>query len=323
MIQYALRRLLISIPLILVATFLIFTVMSFTGDPLADLRQLPNITQERIDMIRASRGLDQPFWVQYGNWLAAIPNDGFGTYLTSQRQILPDIQRVMGNTLQLVLTAEIFAFTLAIFLGVVSARKQYSIFDYFTTTISFFGLAMPSFWFALILQLLVIVGINTFGIQFFPIASLSSSSPGTGLAFWIDRAWHLVLPILTLSLASIATYSRYMRASMLEVIHADYVRTARSKGLPERTITVRHAMRNAMIPTVTITALSIGTLFAGSIIVERVFGLDGMGNYFIEHLGSRDPYPIMAWLLIVGTLIVVFNLVADIVYGLLDPRIRQ
>jgi len=320
--QYALRRLLISIPVIALATFIIFGAVTITGDPLQELRQAPNITQEQIDQIRESRGLDQPFYVQYWRWVTDIPTEGFGDYLISPRPIWPDLQRVMGNTLQLVIAAEVLAFVVAIALGTISAKRQYSVFDYATTTISFFGYSMPSFWFALILQLIVVQIFFATGVRIFPIANLSSADPGTGLAFVLDRMHHLVLPVISLAIFSIASYSRYMRASMLEVINSDYVRTARAKGLREGKITTRHAMRNALIPTITVAALSFGTLMSGAIVIETVFGLDGMGRYFILQLGRRDPYPIMAWLTVVAVIIVIFNLIADLVYGYLDPRIR-
>jgi len=224
--------------------------------------------------------------------------------------------------MQLVIAAEVIAFIIAVALGVLSAKRQYSVFDYTTTTLSFIGYSMPAFLFALFLQVAVVQIFVRTGVRVFPIGNLSSPNPGTGLSFVLDRAWHLVLPIASLAIFSVASYSRYMRASMLEVIHSDYVRTARAKGLTERTITTRHSMRNALIPTVTIAALSFGSLLGGTIVIETVFGLDGMGRYFFQQLSNRDPYPIMGWLTIVAVVIVVFNLVADVLYGYLDPRIR-
>ncbi|MBS3940008.1 MAG: ABC transporter permease [Actinobacteria bacterium] len=322
MLNYALRRLLITIPILILSTFLTFGFVSSSGDPLADLRQQPNITQEQIQRVREMRGLDDPFPVQYLRWVEQIPQGGFGEYLISPRPIWPDLQRVMGNTLQLVVAAELIAFAIAVTLGAVSAKKQYSVFDYSTTTLSFLGFSMPSFWFALLLQVGVVIIYRWTGYRIFPIANLSSPNPGTGMAFWLDRAHHLVLPIASLAIFSIASYSRYMRASMLEVMSSDYIRTARAKGLSERKITTRHMMRNALIPTVTVAALSFGTLISGAIVIETVFGLDGMGRYFINVIGRRDPYPIMAWLVIVGFFLMLANLLADLLYGYLDPRIR-
>ncbi len=323
MLAYAARRLLISIPIILGATFIVFSLVSLTGDPLADLRAAPNISQEQLDLVRSSRGLDQPIPVQYGRWLASIPSDGFGTYLRNSNEIWPDLSRVLGNTLQLVIVAEVLSIVIAIALGVLAAKKQYSFFDYVTTTGSFFGFSMPVFWIALILQIIFVNIFLATDVRIFYTANLSSPNPGEGLAFWIDRARHLALPAITLMILSIATYSRYMRASMLEVINSDYIRTARAKGVPERTVTFRHALRNALIPVTTLAALSFGTVLGGAIVTEVVFGIDGMGEYFLRYLGQRDPYPIMAWLVITATAVVIFNLIADLLYGVLDPRIRN
>ena len=181
---------------------------------------------------------------------------------------------------------------------------------------------MPVFWLALMLQVLVTQIYESTGHSIFPITSLSSVDPGTGFHFVVDRAWHLALPVLVLMVASIATYSRYMRASMLEVINADYVRTARAKGLSERKVTMGHAFRNALIPLVTLVALNFGALFGGAVVTETVFALDGMGLYFVRALNAGDPYPVMAWLMVTATIVILFNLIADIAYGYLDPRVR-
>jgi len=229
---------------------------------------------------------------------------------------------VMKNTLQLIIAAELIAIVLAIGIGVLSALRQYSFFDYSATTFSFLGLATPLFWLALMAQVAIVQIFESTGHLIFPIANLSGVDPGSGLSFWIDRAHHLVVPVMVLMVASIATYSRFLRASMLEVVNSDYVRTARAKGLSERRVTMKHAFRNALIPVVTVVALNFGGLLGGAIVTETVFSLDGMGLYFINALGTNDPYPVMAWLMITATAIIFFNLVADILYGVLDPRVR-
>jgi peptide/nickel transport system permease protein len=248
--------------------------------------------------------------------------NNFGTTLLTNRPILPDLWRVMKNTLQLVIVAELIAILIAIGIGVLSALRQYSVFDYTATTFSFLGLAMPVFWLGLMVQVLVVQIFLWTGHKIFPIANLNSVDAGSGLDYFIDRAWHLCLPVMVLMVASIAQYSRFMRASMLEVVNADYVRTARAKGLNERKVTMRHAFRNALIPLVTVVALNFGGLIGGAIVTETVFSLDGMGLYFINALGTADPYPVMAWLMITATMVILFNLVADILYGVLDPRVR-
>jgi peptide/nickel transport system permease protein len=202
---------------------------------------------------------------------------------------------------------------------VYSAVRQYSVFDYSATTFSFLGLSTPVFWLALMLQVLVVNIFLAYDIRLFYVSNLSSVDPDN---FLLDRIQHLALPVIVLAVASIAQYSRFMRASMLEVINSDYVRTARAKGLPERTVIMKHAFRNALIPLTTVIALNFGSLLGGVIIVETIFSLDGMGLFFIKALNDADPYPIMAWLAITSVTIVLFNLIADIAYGFLDPRVR-
>jgi peptide/nickel transport system permease protein len=322
MLTYVVRRLLYSIPVLVAASFLTFTFVVLASDPFAVLEQNRNVSFETINRVKEEKHLNDPFVVRYGHWVKDAVTDQFGTTLLGDRPIWPDIRRVMGNTLQLVLVAEFLAVLIAIAVGVYSAVRQYSVFDYTATSFSFLGLATPVFWLALILQVVVTnIYLNT-GHRFFYTAGLASEDPGGGLSTIIDRAQHLALPWITLMVVSIAGYSRYMRASMLEVIHSDYVRTARAKGLLERRVVMKHAFRNALIPLVTLVALNFGTLIGGAVVTETIFALDGMGRYFINALGSGDPYPIMAWLMITAVMIIIGNLLADILYGYLDPRIR-
>jgi peptide/nickel transport system permease protein len=322
MLTYVVRRLLYSVVVLFIASFLVFTFVSVSGDPLAALRVTPNYDPNVIERIEEQKNLNDPIPTRYVYWLKDAVTNQFGTTLLGDRPILPDLWRVMKNTMQLVFVAELLAILVAVGIGVFSALRQYSVFDYSATAFSFLGLAMPVFWLALMLQVLVVQIYESTGTRVFPITSLSDVDPGTGITFWIDRAHHLALPILVLMIAQISVYSRYMRASMLEVINSDYVRTARAKGLEERSVTLKHAFRNALIPLVTLVALSFGGLLGGAIVTETVFSLDGMGLYFVNALLTNDPYPVMAWLMIVAVMIVIFNLVADIAYGLLDPRVR-
>ena len=323
MLTYIIRRLLYSIVVLLVASFLIFTFVTISGDPLAFLKMSPGVDPATIANIEARKHLNDPIVVQYFYWLKDAVTNQFGTTIIGERKIMPDIQRVMGHTLQLVFFAEFLAIIIAIGVGVYSALRQYSAFDYTATTFSFLGLATPVFWLALMLQVFFVNIYLWFDVRIFYTANLSGVDPGSGIHFALDRAQHLALPILVLCVASIATYSRFMRGSMLEVINSDYVRTARAKGLPERSVIMRHAFRNALIPLTTVVALNFGALIGGVVVTETVFGLDGMGLYFINSLNSGDPYPVMAWLMIVSAAIIFFNLLADIAYGLLDPRVRH
>lgn len=322
MLTYVIRRLLYSIVVLILASFIIFTFVSVSGDPLGYLKMQPNVSKETIAAITKRKHLDQPIPIRYAYWVKDAVTNQFGTTINGSQPILPDLERVMGHTIQLVFIAELLAVLVAVVIGVYSALRQYSAFDYTATTFSFVGLATPVFWLALMLQVLVVKVYETTGYHIFPVTSLSSVNPGTGFHFVLDRAWHLTLPIIVLMVASVATYSRYMRASMLEVVNSDYVRTARAKGLSERGVTMRHAFRNALIPLVTLVALNFGALLGGVVVTETVFGLDGMGLYFINALNNGDPYPVMAWLMVTAVMIIVFNLVADIAYGYLDPRVR-
>jgi peptide/nickel transport system permease protein len=322
MATYIIRRVLYSIPVILVSTFIIFTFVSVSGDPLAFIKMQPNASRDTIENITKREHLDEPIPVRYVYWMHEAITEKFGGTLVGNRPIWPDLKRVMGNTLQLILAAELLAILLAIAIGVYSAVRQYSAFDYTATTFSFLGLATPVFWLALMLQVLVVNIFIESGHRIFYVAQLSSPDPGGGYHFLLDRMQHLALPVFVLAVANIAAYSRFMRASMLEVINSDYVRTARAKGLKERGVIMRHAFRNALIPLVTLVALNLGGLIGGAVITETVFQLDGMGQYFITALGEADPYPIMAWMMITSIFIVIGNLVADILYGVLDPRVR-
>lgn len=322
MLTYVIRRLLYSIVVLIAASFIIFTFVSVSNDPLAFLRMQPTASEQTIQNITERKHLDQPIPVQYVYWVQDALFHQFGTTTIGDRPILPELKRVMGHTLQLVIAAELLAILIAVFIGVYSALRQYSIFDYTATTFSFLGLATPVFWLGLMLQVLFVNIYLWFDVRIFYTANLSGIDPGTGIHFLLDRAQHLALPVIVLMVASVATYSRYMRASMLEVINSDYVRTARAKGLAERRVTMRHAFRNALIPLVTIVALNFGALLGGAVVTETVFALDGMGLYFVNQLNLGDPYPVMAWLMVTATFVIVFNLVADIAYGWLDPRVR-
>ena len=322
MLTYIIRRLLYSSVVLVLASFLVFTFVTVSGDPLAGLRIAPNVSEQTVQNVIDRKHLDDPVPKRYLYWVQDAFTNQFGTTLLDSRPILPELWRVMKNTLQLVLIAQILVVFFAVLIGVYSAIRQYSGFDYTMTTFSFLGLATPVFWLALMAQVAVVQIYERTGHRLFPIANLNSVDPGTGVDFWIDRAHHLVLPVFVLMVAGIAGYSRYMRAAMLEVINSDYVRTARAKGLNERRVTMKHALRNALIPLVTLVALDFGTILGGAVVTETVFSLDGMGLYFINALFSNDPYPVMAWLMVTAVMIIIFNLIADIAYGLLDPRVR-
>lgn len=312
------RRIVLSIPVLLLASIVVFFGVSSVGDPLGELKRRPNVSQSTIQTIVDSKKLDRPLAERYVAWVEDAATDKFGTTLYG-RPIWPDLKRALGHTLQLVIMAEILALTLGITIGVVSAKRQYTAFDYASTTFSFLGYSIPIFWFALLLQIIFVWIYTSTGTKIFYTGGLSSVNPDN---FLIDRLQHLALPVMAVGYVNLALYSRYMRSSMLEVINSDYVRTARAKGLPERRVTRKHALRNALIPIVTLAALNFGSVFGGAIVTETIFALDGMGFYFIRALGARDAYSVMAFLMITAMFVVIGNAIADILYGYLDPRIR-
>jgi peptide/nickel transport system permease protein len=317
------RRLLASVFVLLLVTVVMFLGVTSVGDPLTVLRQQPGVSQQTIDSIVARKHLHESVSVQYGYWLRDAVAHRFGTTLFSEQPIWPELRRSLWFTLQLVFTAEAVALVVGVGLGVLSAKRQYSVLDYSTTAVGFLGYSIPIFWFALVLQMIFTNLFRATGVRIFYTAGLSSPQVGPGFAFLVDRIQHLALPVIVLAYAHVARYSRYMRASMLEVAGADYVRTARAKGLEESLITRKHEVRTALIPIVTLAAINFGTVFSGSIVTETVFSIPGMGSFFIDALQQRDVYRIMAFLVVSALFIIGGNLVADIVYGYLDPRIRQ
>jgi peptide/nickel transport system permease protein len=316
---FVVRRLLYSIPVLIITSFLIFWAVTVSGDPLTTVRQIPRVSETTINAIIERNHLLDPFLVQYWEWVKSAFTDGFGTTLLGDAPIFPDIRRVLGNTLQLIVAAEILSVILAAIIGVVSAVRQYSTFDYTATTFSFLGFATPTFFLALLLQILFTNLYLSTDVRIFYTSGLSSAGADN---FLIDRLQHLALPVITLAVLGIAQFSRYVRASMLEVVNSDYVRTAKAKGVKRRNVVMKHALRNALIPFVTAIALDFGGLFGGAIVTETIFGIDGMGRYLVGHLNTRDVYPVMAWLMITSVIVIMFNLIADVIYGYLDPRIR-
>src|SRR2546421_2233472 len=319
MLTYIARRILYSIPVMFLSTFLSFVFVSYAGNPVGNLRNNPKISQNTLRLVIHHNHLDRSVPVRYWFWLQDVVTHKLGKSLLTFQPIWPDITRTLSHTAQVIIISETLAIILGIAVGIFSAIRQYSIFDYAFTSLSFLGYAMPVFWFALLLQVLFVNIYLKWHVRIFYTSGLNNPGHGT----WsLDRLQHIALPITTLMVISFALYSRYMRASMLDVINSDYVRTARAKGVPEWRVIMRHVFRNALIPVVTIAALNLGGLLGGAIITETIFTLDGIGYYFIQSLQGSDYYAVMAYLVVTSVIIILFNLIADIIYGYLDPRIR-
>ena len=313
------RRVLYSIPVLLVSTFLSFTFISLAGDPRANLRANPNYSVQTYNNLEHKYHLDRSIPVRYVYWWQDVFQHKLGRSLITSQPIWPDIKRTFGHTGQVILLSETLALLLGIAVGIYSAIRQYSLFDYTFTTFSFLGFAIPTFWLALLLQILFVDVYLKWNVRIFYTSGLNSAGHGT----WsFDRLQHIGLPVITLAVVSFAIYSRFMRTSMLDVINSDYIRTARAKGVSEPRIIGRHVVRNALIPLMTVATLTIAGQLGGAIVTETVFSLDGLGFYYVQKLGQLDLYAVMAYLLVTSGIIVVANLIADIMYGYLDPRIR-
>ena len=319
MLTFIARRVLYSVPVLVISTFLSFTFISLAGDPTANIRSNPQFSTVTLAHLQHEYHLDRSIPVRYGYWVEDIFRHKLGVSLKTSQPIWPDIKRTMGHTAQLVFLAEILALLFGISVGIFAAIRQYSRFDYFFTGFSFVGFAMPTFWLALLFQILFVNIYLKWGVRVFYTSGLNSVGKGT----WsLDRLQHIALPAITLCIINFAVYSRFMRASMLDVINSDYIRTARAKGMTESRVVLHHVVRNALIPLVTVATLNLGGLLGGAIVTETVYSLDGMGFYFNQKLGQLDLYSVMAYLLVTSVVVIGFNLLADIVYGYLDPRIR-
>jgi peptide/nickel transport system permease protein len=323
MSTYILRRTIQAIPLLFILSVLLFfLVRAAPGGPLAQAARNPNISKEQLQRLREQMGLDRPLPVQYLNWMGGVLAGDLGESIKSHRPVAEMIGERMFNTVLLVGLAFALTLLIAIPLGAISAQRQYSWFDYFVTTITFAGQSAPIYWLGLMFILIFYVWLdNPFtGQPLLPAGGMYT--PGQPKS-WADLAWHLILPVGTLCLTWIAWYSRFFRSSMLEVLTADYIRTARAKGLRQRQVNYVHALRNGIMPLVTMIALDFPAMFAGALFVETIFSWPGMGRLFWEAARGRDYPVLLGVILINAALIVLCNIIADLLYGWIDPRVRH
>ncbi|PYE54258.1 ABC transporter permease [Deinococcus yavapaiensis] len=329
MSTYIARRLLQMIPLLLVVSFVLFLLTDLQpGDPVDQLRlSNPKITAEDVARLRAAYGLDQPVAVRFARWLGRAVQGDLGY---SQQYFMPASQYIfqerLPNTLVLSGLAFLVSVLVAIPLGIFSALRQYTIADYVLTFFSFIGFSLPVFWLGIMLIYLFAVQFPTWtnGVVSLPAGGFNTPGMETAAAWdsFIDRFKYLVLPVFTLSFIQIAAWTRFMRASLLEVINQDFVRTAKAKGLSQRVVTYKHAVRNAIIPMVTLFGLSIPGLLGGATLTETVFSWPGMGRAIFDSLVSKDFNIVMAALTFLALMTALFNLLADLAYAVVDPRIR-
>jgi len=319
---YVVRRTLQAIPLLLAISVILYGILyNMPGGPLAPYLQNPHITAADIARLKHNLGMDQPVPIQYLKWLGHVLTGDMGYSTSNSEPVFQALIERFPATLELMGASTFMSILIGLAAGIIAAVYRYSVFDYVITTGAFFGQAMPVFWFALMMQLAFAVhGIPLpFGYQIqLPSAGLS----GTDTFDFGDRLVHLILPATVLSLLGIASYSRFMRSSLLEVINTDYMRTAAAKGLPFRAILFKHGFKNALIPVVTVIALSLPGLIGGAIFTETIFAWPGMGRLFINALNQSDLALLMGYLLLVAFLVVFSNLLADVVYAWLDPRVK-
>ena len=321
MLAYALKRLLLMVPILIGITVLSFGIMRLApgGPAEAQMEFSAKASAEARERLRKLYGADQPFYKQYATWLHKFVTIDFGTAFADGRKVKDKILERLPITLAINLLSLGLVLLIAIPIGILSATRQYSLLDRFTTFFVFIGFSTPSFWLALLL-------IYLFGVQWglLPISGIQSLDT-TGLTIWgrlSDWGTHLVLPVFVSAFGGLAGFSRYVRNNMLEVMRQDYIRTARAKGLPESVVIYKHALRNALMPVITILGLSLPGIIGGSVIMEQVFGIPGMGQLMFQSVMSRDYNLVMGILVPAAFLTMLGNFLADIGYAFADPRVR-
>ncbi|SFB14162.1 peptide/nickel transport system permease protein [Lentibacillus halodurans] len=320
MYKYIIRRILVFFPMLFALTVIVFGLAmsapgdAISGNELAD----PNVDPEVYEEQRDALGLNDPVPVQYWRWVSSVAQGDFGNSLVfNGRSVSELIEARFANTLYLGLFSLGITIIVGIPIGIYSARHPYSLLDYSATGFGFLGLAIPNFFFGLIA-----IYVLSIHLGWFP-AQGTLSSPGmSGFNAFSDRIHHMVLPGITLGLAGTATYMRYMRSEVLDVLGSDFIRTARAKGMSDSNVLYKHTLRNALIPIITLMGFEIGVLLSGAVITEQVFQYPGLGTLFLSSVMNRDFPVVMAIALILGVLILIGNLLADILYSIIDPRIR-
>lgn len=313
--RYLIRRLIQVIPLLFGITLLVFLLVNAVpGNPVSDLAFQPGVRPEDVEAIKRSLGLDQPLYKRYFTWVGNVVQGDFGNNMVTHRPVIRDIRERLPNTLKLTVAAFILAILFAVPVGVYAAVRRNTWFDNLATFGAVAGVAIPRFWFALMMILIFAVTLRW-------LPSGGTQSYGGGGAG--DQLRHLIMPAVTLAIAEMAGWTRYIRGQMLEVIRQDYIRTATAKGLRERVVIFRHALRNALLPLVTLMGLSIPEFFSGALIIETIFSWPGIGRLTYDAAVARNYTVIMATVLMSAALTILGNLLADIGYSLLDPRVKQ
>jgi peptide/nickel transport system permease protein len=313
---YLLRRLLIAVPSVLGISVVLYTVLALApGDPFGEMIQNPNVPAEVVQNLRRQFGLDDPIWLRYFHWLAAMLKGEWGFSFISRINVDHLIWQRVPVTLAVIGASQVLALAIALPVGIYSAARPYSWFDRVASTLAFVGFSLPTFFTGLLLILLFSIKLDW--LPFVYRADLSA----TGWQWWWEEIKQSIMPIAVLGLFQAASWTRYVRSSMLDVIRLDYVTTARSKGLRERAVVLKHVVRNAMIPVVTLVALTMPQVFGGAVVTEQIFRVPGIGSLLIDAIQRNDTPVVMAVTFVFACLVIAFNLIADLLYGWLDPRI--
>ncbi len=315
--RYVARRLLIAIPTLLVISFVIYAILALAPiDPLSSFANDPRVPPEARENVRRALGLDQPWPLRYVKWLGAVLQGDFGISFMSHTSVSALLIQRLPNTLAVVGVAYIVGIVVAVPVGMLSAVRRNTFTDHAVSTLAYFGFSVPTFFTGLIL--IIIFSVKLHWLPFL----YDSNLKVTDLSSLGGQLKQSIMPILVLGLFDAAVLTRYVRAEMLEHLPMDYVRTARAKGLGERTVVTRHALRNSLIPVVTLIALGVPAVFGGAIVTEQIFHVPGIGELLVRSIGNGDTPVVAAIVLIFAVLVVLFNLLADILYAVLDPRIR-
>ena len=316
MATYLLRRLLIAIPSLLGISLILFTVLALApGDPFSEMALNPNVPPEVQANLRKQFGLDDPIWQRYFRWLAAMVQGDWGFSFISRVDVDTLIWQRVPVTLAVIGASQILALAIALPVGIFAATRPYSVFDQIANTLAFVGFSLPTFFTGLLLILLFSIKLDW--LPFVYRADLSA----TGWEWWVQELKQSIMPITVLGLFQAAGWTRYVRSATLDVIRLDYVTTARSKGLRERAVILKHVVRNAMIPVVTLVALTMPQVFGGAVVTEQIFRVPGIGSLLIDAIQRNDTPVVMAVTFVLACLVIAFNLLADVLYGWLDPRI--
>ncbi len=314
--QYIIRRLLVAIPSLLGISVVLFCVLALApGDPFSEIAANPAIPPEVAASLRAKFGLDDPVYLRYLHWLSAMAHGDWGFSFASRIDVDTLIMQRLPTTLIVIGAAQLLAIVVALPVGVLAGTRPYSIFDQVANTLAFIGFSLPTFFTGLLLIMLFSIKLDWLPMVYN--ADLNS----TGWTWWWEQIKQSIMPVLVLGLFQGASLVRYVRSSVLDVVRLDYVTTARSKGIGERAVTLRHIVRTALIPVVTLIALQMPIVFSGAIVTEQIFRVPGIGSLLISAMLANDTPVIMAVTFVFACLVVFFNLIADVLYGWLDPRI--